>query len=477
MVIARVADGTSRCYRCWEATHLARCLGCSRIRRPVVRNDDGTALCAVCHRKSKPPVACTGCGRVGHHDLGGASGPPRCTRCWAYERLECARCGTITKAELRWPAGPICRPCVELAFADPQACATCYAVQPNVAAAGTPPQCPPCADLRFLYQCVGCGLFTRQLRDDRCPTCNLINGRQPERAPTLDPYHQRVDALLATVPEPTRLVIRRYVRWSVTRPLQRKISEGAAVRSELLRWPLDRIKTATLFAATTTANAGGLTSVTQTQLDAWVAELPSHRSALRSFVKWAVAHDYMPAELDVPASVSRDQRAMLDDEERLALAQRLLRDQDDDPPARLAAVLVLLFGQRITRLAALDLDAVTVTDGRTTITLAATPIRLREPLASLARGVADHSRTTGSRWLFPSSQGNRPLSGERLRDRAAKLGLHNALQARNAALAALAAQLPPALLAEQIGLSAGAAAKWSKATGATRGTYVDLRTR
>ncbi|MBB4959567.1 hypothetical protein FHR38_003300 [Micromonospora polyrhachis] len=150
-----------------------------------------------------------------------------------------------------------------------------------------------------------------------------------------------------------------------------------------------------------------------------------------------------PDPAHVPASIIREQRALLDDEERLALAQRLLRDQLDDPPARLPAVLVLLFGQRITRLAALDVDAVTVTDSRTTLTLAVTLIRLREPLAGLAREVAGHSRRTGSRWLFPSSQGNRPLSGERLRDRAAKLGLTNAVHARNSALAALADQLPP----------------------------------
>ena len=475
-VVARAEDGTSRCHRCWVANHLAPCSGCGQTSRPVARRDDGTVLCGICHRKSKSPVACTGCGRVGHHQVGGASGPPRCTRCWAHEQLECARCGTTTTAELRWPAGPICSPCVDLAFASPQPCATCHAVQPNVAADGNPPQCPRCADLRFHYQCAGCGTFTRRLRDGRCPTCNLIDARQPDRAPTLDAYHKRVDDLLATVSEPARLVIRRYVRWAVTRPLQRMVSEGDAVRSDLLHWPLDRVRTATLFASAVTANAGGLTNVTQAQLDAWVTELPSHRPALRSFVKWAVAHDYMPTELNVPAGTSREQRAMLDDQERLALAQRLLREQLDDPPARLAAVLVLLFGQRITRLAALDVNAVTVTDdGLTALTLASTPIRLREPLAGLAREVADNSRTTGSNWLFPSSQGNRPLSGERLRDRAAKLGLHNALQARNGALAALAAHLPPALLAEQIGLSVGAAAKWSKAIGATRNSYVGLR--
>jgi hypothetical protein len=147
----------------------------------------------------------------------------------------------------------------------------------------------------------------------------------------------------------------------------------------------------------------------------------------------------------------------------------------DDPPARLSAVLVLLFGQRITRLAALDVYAVTVTENRTTLTLAVSPIRLREPFAGLAREVAGHSRRTGLRWLFPSSQGNRPLSGECLRDRAAKLGLTNPLHARNGALAALAAQLPPALPTDQIGMSVGAAAKWSKATAGTRGTYVGLR--
>ncbi|MFF3867639.1 hypothetical protein [Micromonospora sp. NPDC001898] len=64
-------------------------------------------------------------------------------------------------------------------------------------------------------------MCTRRLRVDRCPTCNLINARQPDREPTLDAYHQRINDLLAAVPEPARLVIRRYVRWAVTRPLQR----------------------------------------------------------------------------------------------------------------------------------------------------------------------------------------------------------------------------------------------------------------
>jgi hypothetical protein len=77
-------------------------------------------------------------------------------------------------------------------------------------------------------------------------------------------------------------------------------------------------------------------------------------------------------------------------------------------------VLVLLFAQRVTRLTVLDVDAVTVDDdGRVALALSDTPVRLREPLAGLAPQVADTARGSGSPWLFPSSQGHRPLSAER----------------------------------------------------------------
>ncbi|HZC99194.1 MAG TPA: hypothetical protein VFA46_03085 [Actinomycetes bacterium] len=46
---------------------------------------------------------------------------------------------------------------------------------------------------------------------------------------------------------------------------------------------------------------------------------------------------------------------------------------------------------------------------------------------------------------------------------------------RNGALAALASQVPPALLADQIGLSPSGASNWSKATGAAMGEYVARR--
>jgi hypothetical protein len=207
-----------------------------------------------------------------------------------------------------------------------------------------------------------------------------------------------------------------------------------------------------------------------------VTELPSHRPALRAFVQWAVGHNYLPASLHVPAASSRELRSAMDDDERLGLARQLLRERTEDPPARLAALLVLLFGQRVSRLAVLDVDAVAVDDdGRVTLALSDTPVRLREPLAGLALNVADTARASGSPWLSPSSQGHRPLSAKRLRDRITRAGLREILPARNGALAALASQVPPALLADQIGLSLSGASIWTKAIGAARGEYAGLR--
>jgi hypothetical protein len=75
----------------------------------------------------------------------------------------------------------------------------------------------------------------------------------------------------------------------------------------------------------------------------------------------------------------------------------------------------------------------------------------------------------------PSSQGNRPLATDRLRQRISNLGLRNILPARNGALATLASQVPPHGSPIRSALSLSAASIWSKTTGAVRGEYVGLR--
>jgi len=569
-VTSRADDDSARCYRCWSRAHHAPCADCSRDRNIAARTAAGQPLCAGCHALRSDPVPCGGCGRVGVHPTRDAHGRPQCAPCWRHQRLACSGCGEITLVALRWPTGPVCAGCVDDALAAPRPCDTCGKLRPNVAAANAPAQCPGCADLRFDYECTGCGRFTRPLRRGHCPSCELVAAiraavpagipeeltefveeallanpgrglrilraagtaavlrgilsgtaapRTPPpatalsrrrvpaladqadrgdvedagllaelrtalaaagivpREPSLAYYHQRVDELLAAVPDPARLVVRRYLRWAVTRPLQAEVDAGATITNSLVDWPLQRAKVAAQFTTAVYDNGLTLAEVSQTQLDAWLTELPSHRNALRAFVHWATSHRYLDTALEIPPAIIRERRTAMDDTDRLQLARTLLRERDDDPPARLAGVLVLLFGQHVTKLCLLEQTAVTVDDdGRVTIALAETPLRLREPLAGLALQVADSARDQGSKWLFPSSQGNRPLSANRLRERLGQLGLTRAVEARNGALGSLAAQLPPALIADQLGLSLAAAARWSKAVGAARSDYTALRT-
>jgi hypothetical protein len=78
-------------------------------------------------------------------------------------------------------------------------------------------------------------------------------------------------------------------------------------------------------------------------------------------------------------------------------AGRLLRAGEGEPQDRLGAILILLFGQQATRVARLRASAVSLgADGRVHIALGDTPVRLREPLASLAVTVADDARQAGT---------------------------------------------------------------------------------
>lgn len=100
-------------------------------------------------------------------------------------------------------------------------------------------------------------------------------------------------------------------------------------------------------------------------------------------------------------------------------------------------------------------------------------MRLRESLVHLADTVTDSARRAGSPWLFPGESG--PMSSDQFRDRLAGTGVSSVLMARNSARASLAADVPPALLADQLSLPVGAAVAWSKAVGAARADYAGLR--
>jgi hypothetical protein len=101
-----------------------------------------------------------------------------------------------------------------------------------------------------------------------------------------------------------------------------------------------------------------------------------------------------------------------------------------------------------------------------TVRLGREPVELPAPLdqlvLTLAREPRGHATTaaTTTRWLLPGMRLDAPLSHEHYRRRLTKVGV-TALAARTGALASLAGQLPPAILADLLGISESSAAHWS----------------
>ena len=118
------------------------------------------------------------------------------------------------------------------------------------------------------------------------------------------------------------------------------------------------------------------------------------------------------------SSKKRQGGPSIDDETRWAAARRLLHDDALDLADRVAGSLVLLYGQQLSRIAALRRDQVALgADGVTRLSLGTTAIEVPPPLDGLLLRLVDEHRhhtafsapVTADPWLFPGMQPGRPL--------------------------------------------------------------------
>jgi hypothetical protein len=476
------------CIACWRSQRLP-CSRCGTQTYVALRWPSG-AVCADCVDQAlAAPQPCSRCGTA-RPSVAASGVPPCCPQCAGLRfDYQCTGCGQFTRP-MRDGQCARCQITAALAAAAPGGVPGVLSELLDEMLWNDPERgirwlrASPVA--RLMLSLLAAPGITHESLDaaagaasrpaaERLRYMLAAAGVLPHRDPGLDYYQRRVAEILSAVPAVSQMAVRRYARWAVTRPLHERVASGEVPSADLLRWPLIRIRTAAQFTAGLAQAGQSLETATQSHLDAWAADIPSSAPALRVFVNWATAHGYMAAGLEVAWRASREARRGMDDAARLTLAGRLLRTGEEDPRDRLGAVLILLFGQPATRVARLRASAVTIDiDGRVHIALGDTPVRLREPLAHLAIAVADDARQVGSPWLFPGENG-RPASSDQLRRRLSKIGLDNVLMARNSARAAFATDVPPALLADKLGLSIGAAVAWSRAVGAARADYAGLR--
>lgn len=521
-VVVRLDDGGALCSRCWTPPQRS-CVGCGRSGRVVFISDDGP-LCVSCYRRDhRPRARCGRCNRVRIVSRRGKNGEPDlcescnpatrataiCSRCgrdrpghrddtgeWICKSCipriprTCAHCSRPRPVHARLPLGPVCNTCHIALHDHPGHCAGCRETRVLIGRDDRGPVCGPCAGSTLDPRCRTCNRPGRHYSGDKCARCvltdrvdDLLTGSDGTPSPQLQPVrklllaaehpngqitwlmrsgaarllrelarreeavtHDYLDTLpqnraemflrpllveagvlparnddLERVPpwletfllgQPDHHVrlIRPFAYWFVLRRARRAAARrryeakaGYHVRT--------KIRVALEFLAWIDTLQLDLAELDQATVDRWLTEGTSRASEVRSFLAWARSHR-LTKELRVPFPARSQPEAMLDERDRLLLPPKLAQMLSDLGQAR---------------------------SGRTRYSLG----------------------PDGKPWLFIGLVPGRPLSAEGLGAKLTRYGLHTR-PARNAALIALAAQLPSAILDDLVGLHHVTAARWSQ---------------
>ncbi|MFC8424155.1 hypothetical protein ACFUN7_25310 [Streptomyces sp. NPDC057236] len=187
-----------------------------------------------------------------------------------------------------------------------------------------------------------------------------------ERLATIeDPEHHRLLRHFATrhqVPRLRATAAKRPLGRSQTNHTKQETTQAGA----FLTWLADRGRT--------------VEHCRQADLDAWHTEKPATRRPSQSFLRWCVKTGRTPRLTLPPAAITQDAEP-LHRHRRLAILRRVLNDDSLPLRARVAAALVLLYAQPVSRIVRLTIDD--ITDDETTVT-----VRLGDPQSPLPQPVA-----------------------------------------------------------------------------------------
>lgn len=220
---------------------------------------------------------------------------------------------------------------------------------------------------------------------------------------------------------------------------------------------------------------------TQADIDDWLATGPTTRSLARAFVRWAISHRHLPS-LDFPHRVAKTE-PIITQQQRLEHITRLLNLATDlAADERAAAVLLLLYGQPLVRIARMQLQQLNPTE--TTVTISFTDDTLtipppfdrviREHLAALPNQTTSAHRE--NQWLFPGRRPGQHLHQGTLMNKLRDAGI-DLRGARNASLRALVLELPAPVVADSLNYSYQVTEKHRQNAGATYIDYASTRTR
>lgn len=308
------------------------------------------------------------------------------------------------------------------------------------------------------------------------------HGLLPERDEHLAQFETWLAAKLDAIPSPiVRAPVQQFATWHHLRRLRDSSQPGqssAASKRSAKQEITETIKFLTWLEQAHDRNAG---DCTQQDVDEYLHSGPSTRYLIRTFIVWA-RQSSINKSVTVRRRITQNTPAITNGQ-RLEWIKELLTGESESLPYRVAGILLLLYAQPLTKIAALRTTDIIDVDGETRLRLGEEPVPLPEPFASLANHHLHHrpnlrtaAKNTASPWLFPSTRAGFHLDPQMLMTRLRSLGI-NLRGARNTALQQLAYEVPAPLIAEMLGFSYQATQRHADLASSDWGKYAATRPR
>lgn len=250
-----------------------------------------------------------------------------------------------------------------------------------------------------------------------------------------------------------RRLLELFVTWHVQRRLN-TLADRGPLTSKQIQQARNEIHLAAAFLGHLAERGRALADCTQADVDAWYAGGYTARRITRAFLRWAMRSKHMTA-VTVPHR-STSNPAPLAQHQRLALLRQTVNRDDVPLQDRVAAALVLLHAQPLTRIARLTTDDVLQEDGEVLVRLGDPPSPVPEPLAGMLLDYLGQRPNTmtatnpDSRWLFPGRRAGQPMTPHTLELRLRDVGFPTQ-RGRTAAIRHLLLQAPAPVVARMLG--------------------------
>ncbi|MFD3734457.1 hypothetical protein [Streptomyces sp. NPDC058632] len=288
-------------------------------------------------------------------------------------------------------------------------------------------------------------------------------------------YQRWLTERLAVIEDPEHCrLLQHFATWHQMRRLRSKAEKGPLGRSQTSQ-AKQEITQAGAFLVWLADRGRALEHCQQADFDAWhTAKLATRRPA-QTFLRWCMKTSRMP-RLTLPPQVINQDQAPLHQHRRLAILRRTLNDDSLSLRARVAAALVLLYAQPVTRIVRLTVNDV-IDDGATvTVRLGDPPSPLPEPVADLMRAYVQsrqhlpYASSRSSQWLFPGRQPGQPMNPVSLQVHLRKIGVPPQ-RGRTSAIRQLVLQAPAPVIAKALGYHDKTATRLVTEAGGTWSRY------